>query len=131
MTDKKWTEVKANFFKPDEIGKSCEGYLVDKKTVDNKMKTPPVKQVVYTLLGEDGSSILVGGRHGNPQILSGLENCKMGQYVKITYTGDNEPKTKGYHATKVLKVETNGVIDAAKVREFKGSDMIEVEQIEM
>jgi len=130
MTDAKSTapagfeEVQSNWFKlTAEPGAKCAGVYVGKKTIDNTMKQPACKQNIYTLLQDDGTTINVGGRGGqDPQVLAGLENCKLGQKVIVEHTENIPPKKAGYQAVKVVKVfkETGGKIHQEALNDHNG-----------
>lgn len=96
--------TKTNWWKPTTPGDKCSGYLISRKTQPNtlKDKSGQTLQRVYELMDAEGNTTLVAGRYGNPQILQGLENVKLGVKVGVRYEKDNPPKTKGYNPTKVV-----------------------------
>lgn len=117
-------EVKANFWKLETVGDSVTGTLVDKKIIDNTLKQPAVKQTIYTLIQDDGTSIFIGGRgNQNPQVIAGLEQCKLGQYVGLKYEGDREATKAGMHASKIVRVYTNGKMDEAVLTSYRTGGM--------
>src|SRR3990167_10547182 len=93
-----WEKVKSNFMKFDKVGDSCVGTLVSKKLVDSTLPGKEgVKQTIYTLVQDDGTEIMVGGRgQSNPQVMPQLESCKPGTYVKVVYEEEKPAKTKGF-----------------------------------
>jgi hypothetical protein len=100
--------VKGNWFQLNEVGHSVKGVLVDKKIVPNTLKNPVVNQTVYTIMQDDGTTVFVGGRgNSNPQVIAGLEQCKMGQYVGVKYEGERENPKPGQKPAKIVRVYTN------------------------
>lgn len=101
-------ELKPEFFKLDKIGKEVQGVLVEKKIVTNSLKTPSVRQTIYTLMRDDKTLIYIGGRgNQDPQVITGLEQAKLGEYVGLKYTEDIKSTKAGYNDTKILKVYSN------------------------
>ncbi len=96
-------KVKSNFWSPKAVGASCSGFLVKKELWDNRLKAG-AKQTIYHLIQEDGQKILVAGRQGNPAVLSGLENCKLGQKVGVKYVSDKLAQKAGHNPTKIIQV---------------------------
>jgi len=115
-------ELKPEFWKLDKVGDSTKGVLVDKKIVINQLKDPKVRQTIYTLIRDDGSPIFIGGRgNQDPQVISGLEQAKMGQYVGIKYTGNVKTKS-GMHDAKIVKTFTNNEMKEDVLNEYRGID---------
>lgn len=107
----KENEVQPNFWKLDKVGTSVKGVLVNKRIVTNTLKQPPVQQTIYTIVQEDNVPIFIGGRgNQNPQVISGLEQCKLGQFVGLKYEGDRESTKPGMQPAKIVRTYTNGVI---------------------
>lgn len=94
-------KVKNNFWSPKSIGDSASGFLVKKEIWDNRLK-PGTKQTIYFLAAEDGTITCVAGRQGNPAVISGLENCKLGQKVGVKYTAEKPHSKPGFNAIKVI-----------------------------
>lgn len=117
--------VKPNFWKLEHIGDRISGVFVDKQVRDNTLKDPPVKQVIYSILQNDGTIIYVGGRSGNPQVVSGLEQCKLGQEVGLEYEKDLPPQKKGMQPAKILKV-FKGPMKPEALQGFAFGSMTEV-----
>ena len=65
----------------------------------------------YSIAGKMNVEKRVGTEKVKIKVLYGMDRIKLGQKVKITFTEEIPPKTKGFSATKVVKVQTNGVID--------------------
>jgi len=128
MTEKdmfsKENEVKMNFWGLKTIGDTVKGVLVDKKVVQNSLKNPPVQQTIYTLIQDDGTPVFIGGRgNQNPQVIAGLEQCKMGQYVGLKYEGDRESTKPGMQPAKIVRVYTNGKMDEAVLTNYRTGGM--------
>jgi hypothetical protein len=96
-------EMKSNYWKPEKVGDKVQGYLVKKDLRPNTLKGPGAVQTVYTLHQEDGTRIDIYGRQGNPAVISGLENCKMGQLVGVKFTEEKPAQKAGYNPTKIVK----------------------------
>jgi hypothetical protein len=123
MTDlfSKSNEVQANFWKLTTVGDSIKGVLVDKKISQNTLKNPPVGQTIYTLMQDDGLPIYIGGRgNQNPQVIAGLEQCKLGQYVGIKFEEERESTKPGLQAAKILRVYTAGKMMPEVLDKFRG-----------
>lgn len=123
-----FVEVKSNWMKWDKVGDSCEGVLVKTSMGKNTLKDPPCAQKNYVLVKEDGTSINIGGRFGDPMVISGLETVKIGQKVKVEFAEEGEKKP-GKHAAKYIKVyeEGNKEIYQDIVNEFNGTAFVETE----
>jgi len=114
-------EVKPNYWKLTTVGDSISGILVEKGLSRNTLKTPECGQKIYSILQDDGTVVMVGGRgNKDPQVIVGLESAQLGQMVGIKYV-EEKPATKaGMHDAKILKVYTNGKIDEDKLHKFQG-----------
>jgi hypothetical protein len=120
----KSNEVKANFWSLKTIGDTVKGVLVDKKVVLNSLKQPAVKQTIYTLIQDDGTPIFIGGRgNQDPQVIAGLEQCKMGQYVGLKYEGDRESQKPGMQPAKIVRVYTNGKMEEEILATYRTGGM--------
>jgi hypothetical protein len=120
LFDKK-NEVQANFWKLDKVGSKVSGVLVDKKIVKNTLRQPEVRQTIYTLIQDDGTPIFIGGRgNQDPQIIAGLEQCKLGQYVGLKYESDRAATKPGMNAAKIVRVYTNGTMKPEVLEKFNG-----------
>jgi len=95
-------EVKPRFMRWENVGDKCQGVLVEKRTVANRLK-PGSHQVVYTLVEADGQKLFLSGRQGEPAVISGLEQVELGREcgVKFVALGQKQP---GKHQAKILKV---------------------------
>jgi hypothetical protein len=114
-------QVKANFWKLEKPGDSVKGVLVEKHLSLNKLKQPNCKQTVYTIMQDDGVPILISGRgNGDPQVIAGLESCKLGQYVGVKYVEDRKSTAPGMHDAKIVRVYTTGKMDQATLDKFNG-----------
>ena len=114
-------QVKANFWKLDKPGSSIKGVYVEKHLSINRLKQPNCKQQVYTIMQDDGIPIMISGRGNNdPQVLAGLEACKLGQYVGIKYVEDRASTTPGMHDAKIIRVYTNGQMRQDVLDKFNG-----------
>jgi hypothetical protein len=128
----KYEEVKSNWksWKDSKVGDFVEGVLVKTDIGKNTLKTPPMPQKNYTLIQEDGTSIILGGRVGDTTlVIPGMENIKIGQKVKVVF--DHEGKiVPGKNPAKVLKVyeESGKIIHKDIVDNFLGTNMVETEE---
>lgn len=127
-------EVKPNFWKLTKVGDSIKGVLVEKRIGTNSLKQPPCKQTIYTIMQEDETTIMLGGRgNSDPQVIAGLEQCKLGQYVGVKYIEDRESTKPGMQAAKILRVYTSGKIEQEILDKHRGIDTsdeeIDVEEV--
>jgi len=114
-------EVKSNFWQLKKVGDEVQGVLVDKRISQNTLKNPPVRQTIYTLLQDDETPICIGGRgNQDPQVIMGLEQCKMGQYVGLKYVEERKSTKPGMNPTKIVRVYTNGTMKEDVLNKFKG-----------
>ena len=114
-------EVKANYWKLEKVGDEVRGVLVDKRIVQNTLRTPAVRQTIYTLIQDDETPICIGGRGGqDPQVIAGLEQCKMGQYVGLKYVEEKKNSKPGLHPAKIVRVYTNGTMKQDVLDKYKG-----------
>lgn len=123
MTDlfAKDNEVQANYWKLTNIGDSIQGTLVEKKITVNNLRVPACKQTIYTIIQDDETPIKVGGRgNQDPQVIAGLEACKMGQYVGVKYVEDRESAKPGMNAAKIIRVYTNGKMNQDVLNKYNG-----------
>lgn len=123
-----FVEVKSNWMKWEKVGDSCEGVLVKTSMGENSISGTKVAQKKYTLMQEDETTIDVFGKTGNPEVITGLENVKIGQKVKVEFYKEGEKKP-GKHAAKYIKVyeEGNKEIYQDIVNEFNGTAFVETE----
>lgn len=123
-------EVQSNWWKLTTPGDTIQGVLVDKTTKLNTLKNPPVEQVIYTILQDDDTTINVGGRFEQTiagkkvQVISQLEQCKIGQYVGLKYEGERESAKPGMHPFKVIRVYTNKEMKLDRLAKYQGTDVI-------
>lgn len=110
-------QAKPNFFKAENIGDSVQGVYVDRKIGDNRFK-PGEKQVIYTLVQEDGTPVFISGRRGNPAILPGMEVAKFGEIVGIRYDREIE-NTKGGFNAKAINVYTQHEMDEETLKTWR------------
>src|SRR3990167_4577271 len=96
-----WAEEKANFFKLNKVGAMVEGVYVNRQVNDNRLKAGS-KQVIYTLVQDNGEEVYIGGRSGNPQIISGLERAAFGERVRVRFAKIIPSTKPGYDDTKVV-----------------------------
>ena len=126
-------QVKLNFWKLETVGDSIKGVLVDKRVVTNMLKQPQVKQTIYTIMQDDETPIMVGGRgQGDPQVIAGLEQCKLGQYVGVKYLEERESTKPGMNAAKIIRVYTNGKMEQKVLDKHRGvddSEEIDVDEV--
>lgn len=114
-------EVKPNFQKWANVGDSCQGVYVDRRVQDSTLTEG--QQAIYTLMQEDGSLLMVGGRAGKPvKVIGSLETCKLGQFVGIRYEANIPSKKAGFNATKVIKVYACKMMPE-KLAEYRGVDV--------
>ena len=114
-------EVQPNFWKLDEVGASVQGVLVDKRIVTNTLKQPQCKQTIYTIMQEDDTTVMIGGRgNGDPQVIAGIEQCKLGQYLGVKYVEERESTKPGMQGAKIVRVYTNGKIEQTILDKFRG-----------
>jgi len=114
-------EVKAEFWKLTKVGDNVKGVLVDKRITTNTLKQPNCQQTIYTLMRDDETPICIGGRGSNdPQVIAGLEQCKLGQLVGVKYVEDRKSNTPGMNDAKILRVFTNGKIEQEVLDKYRG-----------
>lgn len=115
--------VTSNWWKPTTPGDKVRGYLVDKKLKPNTLKDPSGKtmQAIYVLMQEDGTPINVAGRTGSPQVIVGLESCKLGQLVGVKYIEDKPHTKAGYQNIKIVKAFAKNEFKPELVQQYKGA----------
>lgn len=92
--DEEWLEQKgvSNFWKADKIGDSITG------------KVHEIKQGTYgmqvTLENEAGLFTLPSHK----VLQNRLQDCKVGDFVKVIYEKEELPKVRGQNATRIYKV---------------------------
>ena len=65
----------------------------------------------YSVGGKMSVEKRVGTEKIRMKILAGMDRIKLGQKVKVIFTEEIPPKTKGFNPTKVVRVQTNGQMD--------------------
>jgi len=121
--------VTSKWWKPQNPGDKVSGYLVDKKLKPNTLKDKSGKtlQAIYVLMQEDGTVVNVAGRSGNPQVISGLESCKMGQLVGVKFIESKPHSTAGYNDIKVIKAFARDMFRPEFVEQYKGGGFADPE----
>jgi len=119
------------------VGDNIHGTLVSVREVNSTLPNskPGDKTKVYEVKADGGSfhdlddkkkvieeAVEIGageiGNIGGGFMLSvQFRNIKLGQKVKIEYTGDKAAKAKGFNPMKIKKVFTNGKVDQDWVAE--------------
>ena len=125
----KRNEVKSNWVKWGKEGDYIAGILVSKRIAKNQLKDGAPDQTIYELKASDGEYHdidekkkvvekatevrpgeywLVGGK---PGIDAQMRNVKLGEIVGLKFIEEVASKTKGYNATKIIKVYTAHEVD--------------------
>ena len=144
MTDQNWEEVKLPWVKWGLVGDNIEGTLIG---VSEKESHLPGKegemQKIYEIKADKGSFheidskknpvakattieageiYSIGGKDG---INSQMKRIMIGQKVRLSFTEEKEPTTKGFNAFKLIKVMTNGQMDQEWLdgREINAGDL--------
>ena len=123
-------QVKSNWMKFGLEGDFISGTLVAKRTMKNALKEGSPDQAVYEIKVQSGSfhdidekkkvmekaTIINEGDiynvGGKPGLDAQMRNVKLGQILGIKFVEEVPSKTKGYNATKILKVFTAGEMDS-------------------
>lgn len=135
MTNEKWSEVKNSWVKFNKIGDYVIGTLISVREIDSQLPAQKGQKVrVYEVKTDEGSfhdiddkkqviepavtinadeiwNIGGGSKEKPAGIDSQFRNIKLGQKIKVEFTKELEPKTKGFSPTKVKQVFTNGKFD--------------------
>lgn len=137
------SEVKSSFVQWGAIGDWVKGTLVSVREVDSRLPGKEgEKQNIYEILAAGGSfhainedktvakeaTTIEAGAYwnvgGKPAIDNAMRNIKVGQIIGFRFAEEKKSTTKGFNATKVIKVIAGGMDP-----EYKGQDssMSEVE----
>lgn len=120
-----WTnaeEVKSNWFKFDKVGDKVKGTLLSRKLQPSSNPQFP-DQWIYELKTED-SVQNVGISVKKAGTVQRLNSCSDGEIVGIAFDSETPSKSKGFAATKNLKVFTFGM-DGAYATPSNGVEVTE------
>jgi hypothetical protein len=95
MNDKNKKTEAGETWKFPNVGDSCAGVLVKRENKDGDYKGTPTKQVRYSLIQDDGSTLFVYGRYANAEgykAFKELDEAPLGVVVAIKYLGVKKTK---------------------------------------
>lgn len=129
-------EVKSQFISWGKPGDYFVGTLMGKREVPNQLSDKNEMQTIYEFKMKEGSfhtlddkknpvepAVLINAGEiwslgGKKSIDAQMRNVKETVIVGMKFIEEQPPKTKGYNPTKVIKVYTQGEVDAEYVKEL-------------
>ena len=130
MNDKQWNEIKSSVVSWGKVGDFIEGTLTDIRVREVKDdKKGLIRKNIYEIKADAGQFHEIDDKKnpiepaidcgtgdyyiiwgGKESIDNGFRKTKIGQKVKVMFSEEFEPKTKGYSGFKLIKVYI-GVMD--------------------
>lgn len=104
-------EVESNWFKFTTVGDKVKGTLIA-KTFQKSADTVFPDQYIYDLKKADGVVTKVGVSVKKVGTVDRLNSCKLGDIIGIVFETETPSKSKGFAATKNLKVLSFGIDDS-------------------
>jgi len=138
-----WEDIKPAWWKKNKIGDHIIGTLIGVREVQSTLPDQKGAMVkVYEIKSDSGEfhdlddskkvieepvvikadevwNISGGSKEKPSMIDERFRNVKLGDKIKVVYTGDKPPKTKGYNPLKIVAVQKNGKVDQAWLDEQK------------
>ena len=113
-------KTKSNYMKFENVGDYVSGIYVRRRIIENTMGDKTKKQVVYTLINDEGGQAIdVYAKGKEPQSLPGMESAAFGQHVGIRFDEEIPAKKNGFKPTKIINVYTKGEMHMEVLREFQ------------
>jgi len=122
-------QLKSAYISWGKPGDYFAGTLMGKRQMENKLKNPPEMQTVYEFKCSEGRFFTLDGNKnpvadatvikegdvynvgGKKAIDAQMRNVKIGQVVGMKFIEETPAKTKGFNATKVIRVYSSGAMD--------------------
>jgi hypothetical protein len=130
-------EIKSSFISWGKPGDYFVGTLMSKREVPNQLSDKNEMQTIYEFKMKEGSfhtlddkknpvepAVLINAGEiwslgGKKSIDAQMRNVKNTVIAGMKFIEETPPKTKGYNPTKVIKVYTQGEVDAEYVAELE------------